>query len=455
MNPAHTQIRGHTIHSKPASLGLKFLSGGVDGALIILMILGSVHALHLAPVANEKVILSGLMITLLYWWPQKKIQGATFGQRIWGLLPKPKSTPFYSLQAPVFQTEVRSLRTRLIAFGATAVILSFYPKVVQWSVMSHPDWLESSSITIQATLPPTQGWVSLPFFYTVGSWPEFFLGKPIFYSLPYEVAPPTRFVGHVVAHLRDPDISLSLEGPKTPEPRYSPEDLRSCFKNTRPSLAHWSCLSIRHTALRRSIAEMSENRSIERWSLQWFEVQNPALPPEEAPQGIHLSAESRLGWEDRFILVGADGTHQAMILRRPKTPEGEQALLLLEQALSTLRHFTELNSGIAFINQKLEDVHLVPLLNSSDPEEQALKLAQIQRLLISKITVSPDQFDPYFHLAGTSAMLAQNSKNHRLRVKLALGNLESAHHYAVDVSAGNPKLEQIRALEAQMTELFQ
>jgi hypothetical protein len=63
------------------------------------------------------------------------------------------------------------------------------------------------------------------------------------------------------------------------------------------------------------------------------------------------------------------------------------------------------------VNSEIESIRLDRLrgMQENNNELVANQLAEIQILLISRISVEPGSYDSYFHLAGTSLLLAKKS----------------------------------------------
>src|SRR5262249_45590946 len=146
----------------------------------------------------------------------------------------------------------------------------------------------------------------------------------------------------VVARWQDPSVTLTIEGPKTPQGLIGSEKrelLHACFWYQ----PNFSCLFARKKALERHFSEM-QNLHPTRWETGWIQVENPAILPAQQTQGIHLSAtyanvadQHRV--QERVILITPGGVHQTLILDRPEdaSPTGLDAHRLFMQALQTLR----------------------------------------------------------------------------------------------------------------------
>jgi len=434
------EVRGYTSHNTLALPPLRALSHLIDFSLVLLAVLITADYFRISPMPKLSLLLLSGTLASAYWFPQKKFFGLTLGERAW--LLKSKKTRLYQ----------RDYLGPLAVFGAsliTTLSLLITAHEFRSVVLGHPNWLASEEWKLQSFSPNSKNWTVSPFYYLLGGWPKSFQGKPVFYSLPYEVGPPNHFVGHVTVYWEHPNISVTLEGPKTPERGATAAELRNCFLG---SVTSNHCLLLRETALTRHVQEITSTRHDTRrhWSMKWFHVENPLLSAQDAPQGIYLSARDRNSTQDRFIFINVNGTHQAIILRRPNNERGEMAFALLQNSIGSIRNSSELESGKAWINQTLEATQLKDLKTAPDNATVSARIGEIQQLLISKITVDPADFNSYFHLAGTSLMLAKTSPEHRLRIKLALDNLASAQHYARDVAPEDSRLVQIQNLDTEI-----
>lgn len=468
MNSTIVNVRGYTSHNTPAWKPIRILSIVLDTCFILLILLILIGNFNIAPIPRLSLMILFLALGLLYWIPQKKFFGVTLGERAW--LLRPKKRPPFTLQEKLYQRDFTAPITVFTTGLATTLSVLITASSFHRIVLSHPDWLKATHWALPAFVPNPVDWTVSPFFYFLGGWPKSFQGNPVYYTLPYEVGPPSRFIGHIVAHWEHPDITVVFEGPKTPGLNVSNrQQIRECFLRSTLSLSAlfrsdlvspFNCFSVREAILNRHMKEIRESWDFRKeshllqWSIKWFNVENDRLTTEEAPQGIYLSASGKIRIQDRFIFINGNGTHQSISLRRPKNENGTVAIQLLTKAIGSIHNFNELDSGKAWVDRALENIQLVDLqrpLNSSNP---VARLSEIQQLLISRITVDPSDFNAYFHLAGTSVLLAKAATGNRIRIKAALDNLESSHHYAIDVGPKDVRLVQLRNLELEMGKLL-
>ena len=185
-------------------------------------------------------------------------------------------------------------------------------------------------------------------------------------------------------------------------------------------------------ALQRPIQEM-ERMSPSEWKLAWFSVLGGG---ESSAQGFMLEAANAVQVETRYVLVNAQGRHQAFILHTKKDSDGETARSLLRQAISGLRSLNDLREARVFIDRELSDTHLTQ--NPSLDE-----LAQVQAELISKISIDPASFEAYYHLAGTALLAAKKDANLSSFAKPLVLN---AYLFAKDVAPSDSRLPALEDL---------
>jgi hypothetical protein len=366
-------------------------------------------------------------IALAYVLLQRVFLGGTWGGKIWKIrqLKSNGSSSFFT----VF---IGGLVTTLSLLVSTGLVSEL--------VLKHPYWTQATEWKMEPFVPNPKSAIIAPFFYTLGGWPRKFNKQTLLYTVPYEKGPPTRFVGRIIAELESPDIRLVIEGPKTPDPLAKTSQIKDCILN----LTSLRCVNLRETVLSRHLKEVN-SFAPKHWTLQWFHIANPMLPPESQPQGIYLRATG-LNWiQDRFILISNSGIHQSLILNRTRNAVGDQAFTMTQEIVRSLRVFDELNSGRAWANRSLEIIQLDDVKNIQDSQIQMSSLAEIQGLLISKISVDPSNFDSYFHLAGTSMMIAGKAENSRDRLFVNSNkNIQSVSLFAEDIAPYDPRTTQIK-----------
>ena len=266
-----------------------------------------------------------------------------------------------------------------------------------------------------------------------------------------------------------PDIRVVFEGPKTPvqadQTPYPRSEIEACITRlwSRGLSRIPSCLALREAVLERHIDALRALKPLG-WSMQWIRVENRALPEAQQVEGIYLSAWNSRTGQDRFILITARGTQQTFTLSYPVNAEGNRAQDEFQKALRSLRVSDDLNPGRAWVDQGLERIHLSDLDKLAESRDVVSQLAEIQALLVSRISVDPKSYDTYFHLGGTALMLARFASerrkqpgadllSERLAEWLAVSKpmVQSAYKYAVDVNARDKRTPMLQGywFEAQ------
>jgi hypothetical protein len=430
------EVRGHSRFDRAAELRFRALAWIVDffAALLLIEILYLTTGMD--PVLDIKL---GLLFAVLFLGiavPFRKYLGGSLGERIWRIS---KGRTRYRDTAHVW------LGSFLTALLITASIGSF-----EWNIATHPYWSTSEALKLQASVPPAD-WHVLAFYYTLAPWPTTVDGHPVFYSVPYEVGPPQRFIGHIESDWIHESVRLRLEGPKTPMDYQSRaltrEQLKECFLDS--PLLNPRCVDIRRTTLEKSLQELHDE-GYTKFETSWFYVDNSTIPDETRTQGIRLRGrtsdlvKSRV--QDRYILITPHGIHQSITLSYFDDEEGLQAEKDFRTALGALQISEEINPGRAWVDHLLESTKLSALESAADSPHYLEGLAEIQSVLVSKLSVEPSSFDAYYHLAGSSFLLLKYSTKHPdpdLK-NLAQATVDRMNRYAHDVSqkatAPDPKL---------------
>lgn len=450
------KVIGYSSYNRKASASLLFLSTVLDLCVILSLSTIALVALGLPPIPQVSTISLFLSIAATYWIAQRLLLGTTLGERTWWIRRHANSNRIF--RRALLQSDFVSPPTLFLSSLVTtlSVLLAF--TLLHNMALHYPVFMKASHWELKPFIPEQRdAWTVLPFYYGVAGWPKTFGNKPISYSLPYEYGPPAQFVGHIQAILESPDLKLTFEGPKTPlsaQNNQDPAELRNCFSENSSLL---SCFQIRQESLSRHIKEM-ERRAPTAWELRWFTIQQPNQAKEALTQGIYLKA-SGPGWiEDRFILVNAKGAHQAVILDRPRTPQGDLAFALLEKSIRSLRLFDNLESTRAWVDRELSEINLPALATLKDPQALTTAFYHVQSLLLSKISVDPGSFDAYYHLAGTSSLIfeklyapaiaAGKTKSVSAEITARIQMIESAYRYAHDIATKtrDPRLVEIQNL---------
>lgn len=405
----------------------------------------------------------------------------TLGEWIWGLGRNRKSRFPWGLNFrgnPNGSQSSENPLVRKIRLEPTRLLQAWFLQIgiwiaclaiFTWGTGRHASLLSAQSVMLPPFAPDNSAktqaqWTVAPFFYLVGAWPTQYLQKPIFYQLPYEVGPPTRFVGRIIARWQMPEIRLTLEGPKTPVVKPTRDELKNCILNRA-----WSCPTLRWEVLNRHLQEMRA-AGVQNWKLAWFEIQSAPGATEFPPAGILLTGTSDSCVEDRAILVSPSGIQQTLILRRSTATESQPALDLFVQTLRSLRMTESLDLSRTLSALRISEVALPSPKTPLESPELSAQIARAQAVLIARISAAPKDLDAYFHLAGSSLLLLRHAEALRKQltgtqgpkgesVLLTLNDwtaaakpvVQNVYKYAQDVDPKNPKTERIRDMwfEAQ------
>jgi len=468
-------VRGVSVLNIPANFFLRAIAFFVDLAAVI-----AVFSYSWSLVDSVWLVFLILVLSLSLWFAQLYFFGGTIGHFVWHLRilnfedhqkPRTFSERFH---AKVFQKHKLGFREIVTGIFLTLSIIAVSSYLAFEHVFSHPLFIRASTVDLAPFTPEevtnnaenraSVKWKITPFFYSLGAWPSSFGGKPVFYQLPYQKGPPLYFVGGIVARWELPDIKVTIEGPRTPgardrnpkniENRFSRrEQIQSCLTAEFVKMGP-KCFKSRKEALGRHIEEIRKAVKPQRWNIKWFKVNNPALPADEAPQGIFISGENENIAQDRYIFITALGAHQAVILDRPMNDRGDFARVVLEETIRSQRLSDSLISGRSWINRELVVTNLEEI--GTKNESILENLSEVHLLLLSKISVDPQTFDSYYHLGGTAWMLLKLSieqKNPELSA-IAKPMIESAFRYAQDIAPKDSKTVKLQDIWLEARKLY-
>ncbi len=429
--------------NKEASRPLKLAARSIDTSIILIILSVVVKLTAMSPTPNLNLLTIVLSIIGIYWIPQKILTGASIGERLWMLAPPKRNR--YRLREKLFLKA--KISNQSVFLGSLCVTLSALLALssINETIFKHPLWSHPQRWNLQTLYPPPAGTVTTPFFYATGGWPIDIDKTPITFSLEYKKGPPHHFISHIKAQWPDSNISLIIEGPKTPKDAGTQDKLKSCFTNR----LTYSCLASKELTLDRHLSEIRNalhSNWPEEWTVKWFQVDNPTIPPEEQSQGIYLSALSSNHIQDRFILVNRDGVQQTLIFNRKNDRKGELAFENVVQIVRGIRVYNELNTSRTWINQLLEGIRLDSIKQTNSLGELSSRLNRIQLLLLSRISVYPQHIDSYYHLAGTSTIILNKKLSSPALRDTAIKNIESAYRYSSDISPNDPRVQQILSL---------
>ncbi len=462
-----SQVRGVSTPNRPAPFAVKIATLAADiGAGLALFC--AILSLRDWPPFTRSWVFAALIAT----WVgtivlQRVIFSRTLGERIWHLMRPGARDVWNRIHSPALGlgayegagalvSVILSLGFFLLGAGSAAYVLA-----------SSPFWARGRVEMLDPFLPPlnpataaaqgSEQWIVAPYFYALGAWPKTFRGQPVFHTLPYEKGPPQQFVGHIIARWDAPDIKLTFEGPKTPEKARNREAAKLCVLEISRA-----CLRYREEALDRHVDEMKASvRTASNWQLSWFEVQNDALPPGETAQGIFLSVQGRSRSQDRYIFITPGGTHQTIILDYPTaSSDGLLARELVRKSVRTVRISDQLGPGRAWINSVLQKIRMSDFEALASGPAPLARVAEVQGLLLSKLSVDPGSYDAYFHLGGTSLLLARlgrrtsGSADSGVAAGPTLQTIQSAHRYAADLKPTDPRTVRLESLLVDARKLF-
>jgi hypothetical protein len=439
-------IRGSSQFNKPATLGVIFFAWYVDVCAALFIFGLGFWILKFVPVLSLVYFVTLIAGTAVFLVSTHRY-GISLGEKIWRVSLRK------SLQKELLTPGIAGTGIFLTAVLSTLTFAVYFELIGK-----NPLLMQASTWEFESRLPNSEkssDWVIAPFFYTMGSWPRNFDQRPVFYSLPYEKGPPTRYVGHIIARWKLPGTQVTFEGPKSPvlstQENVSRDDLKKCLLTSRSSIffGGGKCVRLRKLALDRHIEEISK-LSPEQWNLRWFEVQQEHLPAEERTQGFYITAIGKKKEHHRVVLVTATGKHQTIFLDSPLGAEGSLARETFVKALQSLRVSDELAPGRALADQVIQAVKLEDISKITDPAAMVAKLAEVQAVLLGKISVDPKTFDAFFHLAGTALLLIRESSKNKLYkedwIASAKPMIYSAYKYAQDIDPNSPKTAQIQNL---------
>ncbi len=236
-----------------------------------------------------------------------------------------------------------------------------------------------------------------PFFYLLTPVPHTFLGKELFFELPYRKGPPSYFVDGIHIALSE-TISLIFEGPKTPEFRSheTPKFWQSCFDK---QFRSFRCKRFVTRATERHQKEMRGHPTIT------FFQENTLI-------GFRMEWRERKKKEIRYTLLLPHGPEQSVILKikDASMSSAHSAEHLVSTMIAESASFQDLSALRAYSREVLR---LQP------------KFQSMHNMLMSAISTSPDVFDSYYHIVQ---ML------HNKKEPLFQKNRENARNYAYDIN---------------------
>jgi hypothetical protein len=249
-----------------------------------------------------------------------------------------------------------------------------------------------------------------------------------------------------------------FEGPTTPEALtrgFEPREMLYRCLTSYPMLSPDTigplrCIKARAVALDRHIRELGAIHP-KHWELRWLTIKNPSLLAQDQVQGFYLSATGAHRGEDRFVMILSNGANQAITLDYPLGPSGEKAKELFISSLKSLRASPDLSQGRRWVDERLGSFKLDDLKTITDTHALIERIAEIQTILISKISVDPKTYDSYFHLAGTAGLLERYAIKERRDDWAAAAKplIQSVFLYSKDLAPSDPRTQQVENLWAE------
>lgn len=440
-----SQIRGTSIHSdltahSSKNAALQGAAWTFDFAFGVLVSLG-LHSLRSElPAWGWLPLLSTLLLSLGIAGLGRVLMRRTLGEWIFDLLPVHR----LSIQVLTRDTPV----TRQVGAGVALATLLFSNGLwITEGILEHPILLTAREVALDPFLPQDSHWTIAPFYFALVATPHTYQGAPVFYGLGYQKGPPAVFVDHFTARWDYPDIQWVVEGPKTPRIAGSSE---GADRNTlRDCLKEWGgfdadCQGLRQEVLARHVSEMrAQTRAplgADHWALRWFHISNPALHPDDVPQGFYLQARGPVFQEERYVFVSARGRHQAFALRAPIGAAGLPARELFHQIAASTRMNDDLAMGRLWSEQQLKQIRTSQIKSME-------QWSAIFALLLGRVSVDPKDRQAYFHLGGMAhAALKMAVRGYPAWVKGLAEMLQACERYLADLAPESIEHRSIRLL---------
>ncbi len=234
----------------------------------------------------------------------------------------------------------------------------------------------------------------LPFGYTLGPWPEYFMGEPIVTRLTYQKGPPQKFIQTQTQIWKPVEVELEIDGPRTLIPGFTANQWKECFSKS------FACISEKGKYLEFVFPDRAQHQKDE-VTLTWLESQNPI-----SARGTHLTITAKTYQIDRYTIITDSGALQSFSLKSVSNPIGLQARELFLKTLASLKVKEDLGSARAWIQNKVAGVNLDEVRKIQNPKMRLERLILIQNWIYSLLSVDPTHAEPFFHLAGVTHLLA-------------------------------------------------
>jgi hypothetical protein len=476
MKTSSFEIRGTTLSRSNTSVFTRVLIKCVHISFLLWgFVLGN-RLFKLPLVPNTASILLVLVTGIALWALSIWLLKATPGEILLGsrkLREDGLPVGFKRFSGRAYTIEKNKGARRVLSKVAAFIWIGSSLYALSAQLANYPLFATISTKNYQAFVPPedyfkNKMWTHLPFYYTIGAWPTQYNGSPILYTLPYQPTPLGSFKPKIIARWSMPEVEVVIEGPKTPtRENETPELVRKCFTQLWSSWQEgiYHCVQIRDQSLTRHLKEFQE-KNLTVNTIEWFQVDNPHLPEEEQAKGLHLVASNSQVLQERYIFITAKGSHQMILLNTPTTDQGKFARMLLEQTIRSFRLAYDLSIGKALIQQRLAETTLDHLQEMDDTMSFVNRIAEVQAMLVAKISVDPKDPIVYHHLGATAYYLAKHAYEIRLRKTQVISGqllllldewaaaakpiLESAAKYSKDIDPESKSTQRLQFLWAEI-----
>ncbi len=282
----------------------------------------------------------------------------------------------------------------------------------------------------------------LPFGYTIGIWPAQFEGDPIVTRLTYQKGPPTQFISSLVQIWKPIEVELTLHGPRTLLANQSAEAWRRCFQSG------FSCKEQKSKFKQLLFPDETEHEKHQK-VLTWFD----GLDPWSA-RGVHLFIQAGTYRIDRYAVITPAGAVQLFSLKTASNPIGDAGRTLFQKTLASMKVKDDLPSNRAWIQNRIKTVNLKDVRALPDQKARLERLIRIQNWIFSNLSVDPSQLPSYFHLAGTTHLLAMELlktkerifENQEAWILGVMPLMKSLISYAQDFKDSEPEVKNMEAL---------
>ena len=118
------------------------------------------------------------------------------------------------------------------------------------------------------------------------------------------------------------------------------------------------------------------------------------------------------------------------------------------EALRSQRISLDLNTGRAWVDHELQSINISSLEKEQNPTLRVSGLAEVQSVLLSKISVDPHGYDAFYHLGGVSFLLARQALQEKNLDWSASAKpmLKNTLRYAQDIAPSDVRTAQLESL---------